>query len=81
MPSFRDLRPEAPDPDDLPPPRQREIKGETVDEALARGVRIQVLPTVRRDPGEPVDQRPRWGNDGFAAKRARRRRKPKGASE
>ena len=76
MPSFRDLLPEPPDPDDLPPPRQREIKGETVEEALARSLRIQVLPIVCRDPDEPVDQRPRWGNDGFLGQRARRRRKP-----
>lgn len=75
MPSFRDLRPEAPDPDDLPPPRRREIKGETVEEALARGVRIQVLPILPRDPDEPVDQRPRWGNDGFLTQRTRRRRR------
>lgn len=76
MPSFRDLLPAERPPEELEPRRHARIQGETVEEALARGVRIQVLPILHRDLDEDTAQRPRWGNDGFLGQRARRRRKP-----
>lgn len=49
MATFRDLvprqRPEA----ELALPRSARITGETVAEAVARGVEVQVVPIIRRD--------------------------------
>lgn len=79
MASFRDLLPAPPEPEAPDPPRRREIQGETVAEAVARGVRIQVIPVMRRD--EPPSQRPPWGNDGFVAKRADGKRRTTAAED
>lgn len=51
MATFRDLSPdpERP-PEELAPPAPAAIRGETVAEAIARGVRIQIIPTVFRSP-------------------------------
>lgn len=49
MPTFRDLLPAVRPPEELAPPRRTRIHGETVEEAIARGVPVQVIPIVRRD--------------------------------
>lgn len=69
MASFRDLRPGERPEEELAPPKRGEIRGETVEEAIARGVPIQVAPIVERDTEQ--DRRPRWGNDGIVAGRKR----------
>ena len=71
MATFRDLVPAYRPEDELALPRSARIHGETVEEALARGVKIEFVPVVRRDidPG----QRPPWGNDGLATSKTRKR--------
>lgn len=78
MASFRDLRPEQRPEEELAPPKRGQIRGETVEEAIARGVPIQVAPIVERDAEQST--RPRWGNDGIVTGR-RRGRKPKGSRD
>jgi len=75
MATFRDLVPAYRPEDELALPRSARIHGETVEEALARGVKVEFVPVVRRDIDE--GQRPRWGCDGFVTGRSRQRPGPK----
>ena len=75
MVTFRDLIPAERPEEELALPRSARINGETVEEAIARGVRIQFVPIIRRAIDE--GQRPRWGCDGFVSGRSRQRPGPK----
>lgn len=75
MVTFRDLVPRQSPQDELAMPRSARITGETVAEAVARGVKIEYLPILRRDI-DPGPQPPGC-NYGAVSSRGRVRSQPR----
>ena len=65
MVTFRDLVPRQLPQEELALPRSARITGETVAEAVARGVKIEFVPIVRRDLER--SRRPVLRGDGVVA--------------